>query len=83
MTSAETDPDKLARLKAIVETYERELMENYEAYEKWAKEDHSKTSKTVLNALVFEKVEKESLTAGKLIEAYREYVKELEKYAPR
>jgi len=61
-------PDELTRLKTAVDLYEQEVLENNEIYHKAS---NIQNAAHLLNSYI------------RLLDAYRRYVSELEKYVPR
>ena len=61
-------PDELTRLKTAVDLYEEEVLENNEIYHKAS---NIQNAAHLLNSYI------------RLLDTYRRYVSELEKYVPR
>jgi hypothetical protein len=61
-------PDELTRLKTAVDLYEQEVLENNEIYHKAS---NIQNAAHLLNSYI------------RLLDTYRRYVSELEKYVPR
>jgi len=61
-------PDEVTRLKTAVDLYEQEVLENNEIYHKAS---NIQNAAHLLNSYI------------RLLDAYRRYVSELEKYVPR
>ena len=63
-----SNPDELTRLKTAIDLYEREVLDNNEIYHKAS---NIQNAHHMLDSYV------------KLLNAYRRYVSELEKYVPK